>query len=106
MEKEKIPKNYIIKAVCLNCNNVDELKIPYGVEATGKSGIYLYSDDKGQYYNLNTNKYQNTAFYPKCSKCGSISLKKTMHIENAVKVLEEKIDSLYEQLRKIKNDLV
>jgi len=104
MKKDELPKSYMIKALCLNCNNLDELKIPYGVEAEGKHGIYLHCDIKG-YYNLETNKYQHTAFYPKCSKCGSTSLKKFMHFENEIAILAEKIDSAYEQLNKIKKTL-
>ena len=105
MEKEKLPKSYLVKAVCLNCNNVDELAIPYGVEVEGSHGIYLHSDKNG-YYNLETNKFQTTAFYPRCSKCGSTSLNKAMHIENEVNILEKKIEYAYEQLRKIKKNLV
>lgn len=103
MSKE-LPKSYKIKALCLNCNNIDELTIPYGVEATGERGIYL-SNDNYEYYNLETNEFQSTAYYPRCSKCGSISLKKSMHIENEVKILEENIDRCYDQLMKIKQNL-
>jgi len=102
MSKE-LPKSYKIKAICLNCNNVDELTIPFGVEVDGKHGIYLSRDY--EYYNLETNKFQNTAWYPRCSKCGSTSLKKSMHIENQVEILEKNIDNCYEQLQQIKSQL-
>ena len=104
MEKEKLPKNYKIKAVCLNCNNVDELTIPYGVDAEGKHGIYLHEDNRG-YYNLDTDEFQSTAFYPRCSKCGTTSLKKTMHIENNISELEEEISEVWNKLKTIKEQL-
>jgi hypothetical protein len=102
MKKEEEPKSYLIKAVCLNCNHMDELKIPYGVDAECKtSGIYLYSDEQG-YYNLDTKKYQNVAFYPRCSLCGSTSLKKQMHIENAIKTIEQQLENIQEVINEIK----
>ena|SRR6056297_848294 len=102
MSKE-LPKSYRIKAICLNCNNVDELTIPFGVEVDGEHGIYLSRDF--EYYNLETNEFQNTAWYPRCSNCGSTSLKKSMHVENEVEILAEKIDSCFEQLERIKSHL-
>jgi len=98
------PESYKIKAICLNCNNINELEIPYGVDTIGKHGIYLSRQESKtyEYYNLDKKEYQSTAFYPKCEKCGSTSLKKTMHMENEVAELEKLIDKCYDKLRKIK----
>jgi len=106
MKKDEEPKSYLIKAVCLNCNHSNEFRIPYGVDSECKdSGIYLYSDENG-YYNLNTKKYQNIAFYPRCSACGSTSLKKQMHIENLIKTIEEQLDGIQEVINEIKRGMI
>jgi len=105
MSKEQ-PKSYKIKAICKNCGHSNELEIPFGVDASESDGIYFSRESKGyEYYNLITKKFQNTAFYPVCSKCGSVHLQKQLHLQNEIQILEEQISKIWDKIGEIKSKL-
>ena len=105
MNKE-IPKSYKIKAICKNCGYQNELEIPFGVDTSESDGIYFSRCDEGyEYYNLDTKKFQSTAFYPRCCKCGSVHLQKQLHLENAIEILEKQISDVWDKIGEIKSKL-
>ena len=105
MSKEQ-PNSYKIKAVCKNCGTINEIEVPFGVGTSDGEGIYFSKTDSlGDYWNVEKRRFQGTAWYPHCNKCGSVSLQKTLHLENAIELLERKLDSASQDLNEIKRHL-
>jgi len=101
-----LPKSYEMMTICLNCNNVDTWTVPYGVDASGQNAVWLYNEKREQYYNLKENKYQDTASYPKCTKCGSVHLRKQYTIKDKLDEIENKLNEIESMLADVKKDVI